>query len=292
MRRIRALTGAISVVAVASILLIGGCSAQKSPEPTISDGIDVGRSITFAQADGEDLQLDACVPSDRTTGPFAPVVLIHGGAFQEGDRSNMLSLCEELATQGFAAFAIDYRLLPASYPAQIDDTISAVDWLRQPEQTDRFDLNPDELSLLGSSAGGIIALSAANQLGLDGTPAASVVTLSAAGDLTPDALQLGNPDPALEQVVLGYLGCADITNCPVTVEASPMYNVGGLPPTLLVHGSDELIPIEQADALEGAIASAGIPVTLDVIDGNRHGLSLLDAATSKTVLEFLANPSP
>ena len=285
---------AIAAVALTSALVtvLAGCFAPAPPEPTLSDGVDVGRSITYAEADGKELQLDACIPSDRSEGPFVPVVLIHGGAFQEGDRSNMLSLCKALATEGLAAFPIDYRLLPASYPAQVDDTISAVDWLREPEQADRFDIVPEQLSLLGSSAGGIIALNAANRLGLDGTPAASVVTLSAAGDLTADALELGSPDAALEQVVLSYLGCTDIDDCAVTAEASPVYNVSGLPPTLLVHGSQELIPVEQADALEAAIAAAGISVTLDIVDGDRHGLALLDAATRAEILEFLVSSSP
>lgn len=283
----------IAVTTVAAAVLLAGCAAQPAADKAVPSGVDVGRSITYAEVDGEELRLDACIPSDRTAGPFPAVVLIHGGAFQEGDRSNMLTLCESLAQKGFAAFSIDYRLLPASYPAQVDDTLSAVAWLREPEQVDRFDIVPEELSLLGSSAGGIIALSAADRLGLDGTPAASVVTLSAGGDLTADALELGRPDPALEKVVLAYLGCRDVEDCAVAEDASPVFNVTGLPPTLLVHGSKELIPIEQADALEAAISSAGIAVDLDVVDGARHGLQLLNPATTDRILAFLAdNSSP
>lgn len=279
-----------TVVIAAAMLLLAGCAPSPAPSPTASAtaDIDVGKSIPFATVDGEELALDACIPGDRSAGPFPSVVLIHGGAFQEGDRSNMLDLCERLAGQGFAAFPIDYRLLPATYPAQIDDTLSAVSWLRQPEQVDRFDIDPEQLSLLGSSAGGIIALSAADRLGLNGTPAASVVTLSAGGDLTADALELGSPDPNLETVVLGYLGCTDITDCTVAAEASPVFNVSGLPPTLLVHGSEELIPVDQAELLESAIGAAGVPVELDIVDGDRHGLSLLDPATAADVLGFLS----
>lgn len=283
----------VMIAITTSMLVLAGCTATPTPEPSITSDIDVGRSIPFATVDGEELALDACIPGDRSAGPFDSVVLIHGGAFQEGDRSNMGDLCERLAGQGIAAFPIDYRLLPATYPAQIDDTISAVSWLRQPEQVDRFDIDPDRMSLLGSSAGGIIALSAANRLGLEGSPVSSVVTLSAGGDLTADALALGEPDPNLETVVLGYLGCTSIGDCAVAAEASPAFNVSGLPSTLLVHGSEELIPIEQAELLESAIAAAGVPVELDIVDGDRHGLSLLDPATAEEVLSFLSsNSSP
>lgn len=284
---------AASVVAIGVMLLLTGCGSPEASEGSRPSGIDVGRSIAFAEVDGDDLALDACIPSDRSAGPFPAVVLIHGGAFREGDRSNMLGLCESLAQAGYAAFPIDYRLLPSSYPAQVDDTLAAVAWLREPEQVDRFDIDPGRLSLLGSSAGGIIALSAADRLGLSDAPAASVVALSAGGDLTADALELGSPDPALEKVVLAYLGCDTVEDCPVAEQASPVFNVAGLPPTLLVNGSDELIPIQQAEALQAAIASVGVPVTLDVVDGSRHGLQLLDAQTAGAVLDFLdENSSP
>lgn len=287
----RRVSGAIA--GIAAVIVLAGCSGTAAPAPTIPDGIDVGRSITYADVDGETLQLDACIPSARSEGPFPAVVLVHGGAFREGDRSNMLPLCEAFAGEGTAAFAIDYRLLPAAYPSQVDDTIAAVEWLREDAQVDRFDIDPSALSLLGSSAGGIIVLSAADRLGAEGVPPASVVTLSAAGDLTASGRELGDPDPALEKVVLGYLGCDEVESCATARDASPLYNVANLPPTLLVHGSDELIPLAQAEALESAISAAGRSVQLDIVDGAKHGLQLLDPATRDRISEFLsANSSP
>lgn len=281
----------IAAAALACALTLAACTGPTTPSPGPTDrpeGIDVGRSIVYAEVDGTELAMDACIPEDRSAGPFPGVVLIHGGAFREGNRSNMLGLCQRLAADGVAAFPLDYRLIPASFPAQVEDVMAAVGWLRQPAQTERFDLSGD-ISLLGSSAGAIIALTAADALADAGASVSAVVSLSAAGDLTVGALALGSPDPALEDVVLAYLGCADLRDCPHAVDASPIHNVAGLPPTLLVHGSDELIPLEQAEALEGAIREAGGEVTLVVVDGALHGLQVLDGGTGAEILRFLVD---
>jgi acetyl esterase/lipase len=121
----------------------------------------------------------------------------------------------------------------------------------------------------------------------------SVVTFSAAGDLTADALSIGTPDPTLEKVVLGYLGCATVEDCPDAVAASPRFNVDTLPPTLLVHGSDELIPVAQAQALYDAMTDAGIYAEIDIQDGDHHGLQLLTPKVAASVFAFLeGNSSP
>ncbi|MGC5172948.1 alpha/beta hydrolase [Microbacterium sp. DT81.1] len=281
----------LGVVALVSAVLLAGCqSSPPAPGATTTGGVtvDVEKSIAYEQVDGKDLDLDACIPKDDSAGPFPAVILIHGGAFQEGSRSNMLSLCGELAKDGLAAFAIDYRLLPASFPAQAEDTATAVDWLRETAQTDRFNLSGD-IALLGSSAGGIIALTAADALAKSGSPVSAVVTLSAAGDLTSEALALGDPDPSLEEVVLSYLGCDDIDDCPQAVTASPRFNVPADTPTLLVHGSEDVIPVEQAEALEQAMREAGADVTLLVVDGERHGLQLIDNGSRVQIRDFLVD---
>ncbi|HWI31656.1 MAG TPA: alpha/beta hydrolase [Microbacterium sp.] len=277
-----------AVVAIAALALTGCAATPASAPSTSAPGVDVERDITYREVDGQELQLDACLPGDHER-PLQTLVLVHGGAFETGDRSTMLGVCEMLAAGGFAAFAVDYRLIPDTYPAQVDDVSAAVAWLREPAQVEAFGLG-DQLSLLGSSAGGIIALSAAAAAPV---PVTSVVTLSAAGDLTADAAALGHPSAALEKVVLAYLGCKRPEDCAVAGEASPLTVAARLPRTLLVHGSDEIIPIEQAEALDGALDAAGVEHELIVVHGDRHGLQLLNSKTRAAILAFLdSNSSP
>lgn len=281
-------TGAIGAIvgAVAVALVLGGCAAGGGGDDASGPQPDE-KGIAYRQVDGQDLALDACLPDGDD--PRPAVVLVHGGAFQEGDRGNMASACRALADAGFAAFAADYRLLPSTYPAQVEDVAAAVQWIREPAQAERFALD-GTVSLLGSSAGAIIALNTAASLAAEGAPVHAVVGLSAAGDLTPAGADLGAPRPELEKVVLGYLGCDAIEDCAASTPASPVTFAAQLPPTLLVHGSDDLIPVEQARALAGALGAAGVRNELVVVDGKRHGLQLLNDRTRTQIAEFLANP--
>ncbi|OMQ16637.1 hypothetical protein A7K94_0201105 [Modestobacter sp. VKM Ac-2676] len=150
-------------------------------------------------SDGEDeLALDACLPAESQE-PTRAVVLVHGGGFTEGDRDSegLRTLCELTAELGEAAFSIDYRLAPEhTYPAQVDDLANAVRWLRDPDQVERFDIDPARIGVIGSSAGAIIAQSLATrgEGPLDtGARVAAVASLSGVSVMTPDGLELGRP---------------------------------------------------------------------------------------------------
>jgi acetyl esterase/lipase len=270
---------------VASLAVLAACGGGRTdiPDPTTK----IERDVVYREIGEQTLALDACLPLN-TAEPVPAVVLVHGGAFQEGDRATMSGICGDLADAGYAAFSVDYRLVPAIYPAQQEDVAAAVDWLRQPEQKDRFDLD-DSMSLLGSSAGAIIVMTTAASLAGAGTPVDAVVGLSTAGVLTEAARELGSPPPELEQVVQGYLGCARLTDCPAAVPASPVTVAGSLPPTLLIHGSEELIPLAQAEAFVDALNAAGVSNELIVVDGSNHGLSLLNSKTRASVFDFFAS---
>jgi acetyl esterase/lipase len=268
---------------VALGVALAACSPSGSA-PSDDPAVTVEKGIEYPGADGSALEADACVPTGE--GPHPAVVLVHGGAFAEGDRGTMGSICRALGDQGFAAFAVDYRLIPATYPAQIDDVSASIRWLREDAQVERFGLD-GSLSLLGSSAGAIIALSTAESLETASTPVDAVVALSPAASLTADAAQLGDPRPDLESVVQAYLGCDDLAQCPEAAAASPVQSAQLLPPTLIVHGSDELIPLAQAELLDGALADAGITHDLVVVDGAKHGLQLLNNDTRRSIVSFL-----
>lgn len=55
-----------------------------------------------------ELNWDVYLPS--TPGQHPAVLVIFGGRFKEGDRSQVAAIAAELASRGFVALAIDYRL--------------------------------------------------------------------------------------------------------------------------------------------------------------------------------------
>jgi acetyl esterase len=94
--------------------------------------------------------------------PGLPVMLyLHGGGFVIGGIDTCEAMCRSVAAQsGVAVVAIDYRLAPEhKYPAALDDTWDAIEWLRREGAS--LGLDASRLALGGDSAGGTLAASAA-----------------------------------------------------------------------------------------------------------------------------------
>src|ERR671931_1029191 len=73
----------------------------------------------------------ARVYQPKGTGPFPTIVDVHGGAWNNGDRSNDAVLNQALAGQGILTVAIDFRQPPeAGYPASVCDMNLAIRWLK------------------------------------------------------------------------------------------------------------------------------------------------------------------
>jgi len=65
------------------------------------------------------------------TGPFPTVLDVHGGAWNNGDRTNDTQLNQFLAAQGVLTVAIDFHQPPqAGYPASVQDMNLAIRWLK------------------------------------------------------------------------------------------------------------------------------------------------------------------
>ncbi|MCZ2825579.1 MULTISPECIES: alpha/beta hydrolase [unclassified Modestobacter] len=280
----------------ALLVTLTACSSDSEPTTRLDPGpanVAVEEGLTYWSDEQSELKLDACLPTDAE-GPLPAVLIVHGGGFTEGARDNtgLRTLCELTAEQGAAAFSIDYRLAPEfTYPAQVDDLANAVQWLREPAQVEQFGIDPARIGAIGSSAGAIIAQSLATrgEGPLDtGERLGAVASLSGVSVLSPEGLELGQPSEDAADLVLNYLGCTSVTDCPQSVPASPITGVDPSdPPMLLVNGTDELVPEEQAEALAAALADAGVPAELLIVDEPDHGITLLNSDVRRAVLTFL-----
>lgn len=108
------------------------------------------------------------------------VILIHGGAWFAGDKTNDIIHAKKLAKMGFVVMVINYRLVPKHpFPAQIEDCYLAQEWLNS--NANQLGVNPDQMGVWGYSAGGhLAALLATNpKEGLPRIKAAVVVQLPA-----------------------------------------------------------------------------------------------------------------
>src|SRR3989454_3705402 len=110
---------------------------------------------------GNDLQADVHSPAGEAVRPV--IIFIHGGALMMGDRKmtpRSGSLLETMLNAGYVVVSIDYRLAPqVKLPAIIEDVRDACDWVRQ-RGPELFRIDPDELSVMGQSAGGYLTMMA------------------------------------------------------------------------------------------------------------------------------------
>ncbi len=143
---------------VASLLVAAPAGAAVStdppPESATASPVSVTNDIVYTTVDGEPIMLDAYVPNAKTT--KRPVImLVHGGSWRGGDKSNFIAEGMKLAALGYVAFSVNYRLTPEHpYPAAVDDVEAAVRWVRQPPQVKTYAINPKRVGAVGASAGG------------------------------------------------------------------------------------------------------------------------------------------
>ncbi|HEX8422624.1 MAG TPA: hypothetical protein VF634_04395, partial [Pyrinomonadaceae bacterium] len=69
-------------------------------------------SETVATVEGQTLKLDVYLSTRREATARAAVVVVHGGSWNAGERSDYPRWNEWLAEQGYAVFDVDYRIAP------------------------------------------------------------------------------------------------------------------------------------------------------------------------------------
>ena len=294
------------VVALAGIaLLLSGCtpagSAAEVVEPATNPvypqlrtypDIPVIADVEYGDIDGQ--QLDVCVPDEAPSGePRAAIIVIHGGSWQRGDKSNInwRSVCQWFASEGFVAVSVNYRLAPVTtFPAQLQDVQTVVRWLRDPAQVSAYDLDPDRIGAFGGSAGGNLAAllgTAGSGSWTEDARVAAVADFSGPVDLRTAIPTVDSYNQNFGTVVLEYLGCADFENCPASAQASPVTLVDETdPPFFVAHSTEEFIPLSQSESLVATLRGTGIDATFVTVEGTLHSIAMLDDDMRGRVLGF------
>ena len=246
-------------------------TTQAPPSATPVHDVQVKEAIEYASADGVELLLDVYRPSDpdRT---MPCVLVIHGGGFRLGNRTELAPAAERLAANGFVAFAIDYRLAPPGgrwrWPAGMEHAYAAAAWVRA--NGDGYGCDTDRIGALGASAGANLALLLGTAPANDANKIDAVVSWSA-----PTALGIliqDRADPRVHEILENYIGCS-FEECRSRWEdASPYHFAGpGDAPTLLANSTEEQIPLEQATLMRARLAAGGVPVEMKIFPGRAHG---------------------
>jgi acetyl esterase len=279
-------------------------------------GITVESDVVYGtQPDGALLTLDVCSPpanavsadavpaADAPTSARPAVISVHGGSWARGDKANpeWQAVCQWLASAGFVAYSVNYRLAPAAtFPAAIDDLTLAVEWVRQADNVRQYGIDPDRIGVFGGSAGGnLAALLGARGTGslTEGSRVAAVATLSAPTDLRQESLSRADAPEGLHRIILSYLGCSVRRDCEAEDAASPITELDPSdPPVFIGASTGEFIPLDQSTGFASRLAELGVPHQLVTVPGSLHSIGILDDAMRTGIADFLhshlAPPAP
>ncbi len=179
-------------------------------------------------------KLDLYLPTNGS-GPYPVVIMVHGGGFMFGDKSDGggLTGVDPLLAAGYAVASINYRLSgEANYPAQIFDAKAAVRFLRA--NAAQYNLDPGKFGVWGASAGG-------NLVSLLGTTC-GVAELEGA--------ELGHVDQSsCVQAVVDWFGPIDFLKMQDQLTAagcSASTNDAGSPESKLVGAPIQTVPEKVA----------------------------------------------
>jgi hypothetical protein len=87
--------------------------------------------------------------------------------------------------------------------------------------------------------------------------------------------------------VTNFLGCTP-DQCPDRYDdASPVAQAATMPPTYIANGTTEIVPLQQAHALDDALAARHITTELREVPGSRHAFGYTDTVWNDT-MAFLA----
>lgn len=205
-------------------------------------------------------------------GPFPAVLMIHGGGWSAGDRSEYSDAAKRLARSGYVTASIEYRLTPAGqYPVDVQDCLCALAFLRV--HASEYHVDPARVAAWGYSAGGhlasIIGAAADEPSHAPDCPAAS------GRPVAPPAAVVAGAAPEDFRGwgwASGYLGGSESDRPEIYVRASPITHVrSGMPPFLFINGdADLIVPPDMARRMRDAMIGTGNDASALVITGGGH----------------------
>jgi acetyl esterase/lipase len=249
--------------------------------------VSVRQSVEFAVHDGVKLIGDLYAPQRSERSPV--IVAIHGGGWQQGDRSNYRYWGPYLARHGIALFSIEYRLSKpdkSTYPQAVHDVRAAVQFLRG--RAGEFGIDPDRIGTMGDSAGGhlaaLVALAGDSELFAGAyrddphanvsTKVKAVVSFYGVYDL---AAQWNHDlySRPRDSIVAKFLGKSLVDDRKIYFDASPLSHAtarAGAPSFFLAWGlEDDIVEVSsQALPFRDALKQAGYYVRGVAVPGAGH----------------------
>lgn len=288
---------------IVTILCVSFLLGTRS-EASDSDGITVLSDLAFLD-EGREEKLDLYLPKadGENPGRRPAVIFIHGGSFVGGDKAQKGAVynCERLAEQGFVVASINYVLAKngPTWPQPLLDAKNSVRFLRA--NADKYGIDPNRISVMGSSAGGQLALLTAFTKGVEkfepqspwpgvSSEVNAVVNFYGGTNYLTRKASDEEGRPTDKSPYINKPPRLVGENREHWVEASPMTHVKkDNPPVLTVHGKkDVTVNYLQAVELAEALDKAGVPNKLILLEDAPHSFSLKTRKDGDSEVDLLS----
>lgn len=125
-------------------------------EPAVFSGISEKKSITYCRYGKRKMLLDVFYPKAINERKRTAVMIIHGGGWRSGNRTQHYAMAQQLALKGYVCFTPEYRLsTEALFPAAVYDLKAAIRWIR--DHAAKYNIDTAKIAVAGFSAGGELA---------------------------------------------------------------------------------------------------------------------------------------
>jgi acetyl esterase/lipase len=253
-----------------SMTILSSCQPEQK-EPAEKKALPAQTHVNIAYGTDSLQMMDIYLPANRTTATTKSLVLIHGGGWTSGSKSDFVGYIDSLKTRlpDYAIFNINYRLVNGGnlFPTQEADVKAALDFIVA--RAEEYSINKDKISLLGFSAGAHLALLQAYKYHSPRIQA--VIDYFGPTDLVAMYQKPWHPlVPVALQMITGQ---SPEAGRGIFESSSPAnFVTKQSPPTLIFHGEkDVVVNVSQSKLLAQQLESIGVPHELYIYPSEGHG---------------------
>lgn len=254
-------------------------------------GVVKKSNLVYCIAGKRPLELDVFVPPPAATNGIA-ILILHGGGWRSGHRSQHHPLAQRLAGRGYTCFTPEYRLSgEARFPAAVYDIKAAIRWVRR--QAGIYRLDTTKIVVAGFSAGGELAAfmgTTGNLPAFEGGDCAAGVSSAPGAVINIDGTlsfvhpESGEGDDSKKiSAATHWFGYPKKDNPALWEAASPLTYAGPhTPPTLFINSSVPRMHAGREDYIR-ILQAFGIYTEVESFEGAPHSFCLFHPWFEPTV---------
>lgn len=262
------------------------------------------KDVTYKNTNGVPLMLDIYSPLKKIYKKSPVILYVHGGSWAYGDKSLPTALTPVLDTfreQGYTIISTSYELMrnKENFSKQVSDVKDTIRWINK--NAAQYNLDTDEIGLLGISSGAHLSLMAAYSDDNDFTdseelkdyPCKVKYLIDFAGPTDLSLIDTTNLNYDLSKI---FSSISDKDK--LIQDFNPInYVRSDIPETLIIHSkSDNLVPFKGSEELSEKCNQVNAHSKLIALNNSSHDLSEISSDDiiniSKGLLFFVISNSP